>query len=85
MRSATRRAAVIDGAACDINNPGDCLSGFCVDGVCCDTACNQICEACTMTLSGMADGTCAPIPAGQDPDGDCTLPETCDGAGMCQL
>jgi hypothetical protein len=68
-----------------------CDSGHCEDGVCCDTACG-ICQACVQSKSGQPDGTCAPIPAGQDPDSDCTDPtctsgvqtgNECDGAGQC--
>jgi hypothetical protein len=74
----------VDGATCNSNNPSTCLSGFCADGVCCDTVCDQLCEGCTMALNGTADGTCTPIPSGQDPEDECTDPATCDGAGMCQ-
>ncbi len=54
------------GARCD--EPGDCAEGlFCVDGVCCTSACDGLCERCDLT----GDGTCAPVPAGQDPDQEC--------------
>jgi hypothetical protein len=42
----------------------DCSSGFCADGVCCATACEggtTDCRACAMTLTGVANGTCAPL------------------------
>lgn len=57
-------------------NPGDscavssqCQSGLsCVDGVCCSSACTGLCEACNVPGSV---GTCAPVPAGQDPASEC--------------
>jgi hypothetical protein len=55
------------GGACDA--VADCQAGlFCADGVCCTTACGGTCMACD--LSGSA-GTCAPVPAGTDPDLEC--------------
>ncbi|RYE92362.1 MAG: kelch repeat-containing protein, partial [Myxococcales bacterium] len=71
--------------------PGDCQSLQCVDGVCCATACDGVCEACVGARTGGADGTCAPVIAGQDPDDECAGQEpascgrvgTCDGAGQC--
>ncbi|MDI3291378.1 hypothetical protein [Polyangium sp. 15x6] len=72
----------------------DCSSGFCVDGVCCDTACEGSCEACSAAKKGQgADGQCAPIKTGTDPDDECAAqpPSTCgldgqcNGAGACSL
>jgi hypothetical protein len=55
------------GSSCS-RNP-DCQSGlFCVDGVCCTSACNGTCESCNLPASA---GTCQPIPADADPDGEC--------------
>lgn len=54
----------------------DCASGFCADGFCCAAACGA-CRRCNVT-----PGTCTPIAAGTDPDGDCGA-YTCDGAGSC--
>jgi MYXO-CTERM domain-containing protein len=73
------------GEAC---SPGDvCETGHCQDGVCCSSACQGICQACTNALTGEPDGTCAPIPADEDPDGDCemdaTFPESCGADGLC--
>lgn len=78
------------GVACSAN--ADCASGNCADGVCCSGPCTA-CNACIQTLTGKADGTCAPISSGQDPHNTCT-DETaskpcgndgaCDGAGACR-
>jgi hypothetical protein len=53
-------------AGCDV-----CASGHCVDGVCCEQACGDACQACSLALTGAPDGTCAPVPADQDPRGRC--------------
>lgn len=53
------------GATCTVG--GECLSGSCADGVCCSSACGggapDDCEACTMALTGMPDGTCGALAA----------------------
>lgn len=71
-----------NGAACDVRD--ECASGSCVDGVCCDTPCSGSCEACAASLTGGNDGICAPIGAGQDPEDECGICSSCDGAGSCQ-
>jgi hypothetical protein len=49
--------------------PSDCGSGlYCVDNVCCNSTCTGSCEACDLTGNV---GTCAAVPAGQDPDAEC--------------
>ena len=63
--------------------PGQCTSGACVDGVCCATACGASCRACSAAKSGAANGTCAFVPKGEDPDAECAGADTCDGAGTC--
>ncbi|MDI1451100.1 hypothetical protein [Polyangium sp. 6x1] len=69
-------------AAC--GDDTDCMSGHCVDSLCCDTACAGTCEACSAAKKGSGfDGVCGPIALGTDPDMECTMPGTCDGAGMC--
>jgi hypothetical protein len=83
----------MDGQSCNIAN--ECLSNSCADGVCCDTACDQTCEACVLTKTGMADGTCAPVTGSTDPDSECvdqTAPSCgangtgCSGTGaQCNL
>jgi hypothetical protein len=80
-------ALLVPGQGC---TRGDqCKSAFCVDGVCCDGACTGLCEACNQTA---LLGTCAPIPAGQDPGDECAMDPvsscgrdgTCNGARQCR-
>jgi len=59
------------------------------DGVCCDNRCDGTCESCLEAHTGAADGTCAAIVAGDDPQGECTdgntcTVDSCDGARGCQ-
>jgi MYXO-CTERM domain-containing protein len=79
--------------------PTSCYSGPCLgtfkEGFCCDRSCDRACEACTEDKTGVADGTCAPILAGQmpasatacarDQEASCGKTGVCDGAGECQL
>ena len=66
-----------------------CASGLCVDGYCCNGACTGTCQACHLTGS---EGTCTPVPAGQDPRENCAQEPvascgrdgTCDGQGACR-
>jgi hypothetical protein len=72
-----------NGAMCSTGP--ECASGLCVDGVCCDGACTGVCLACN--VSGK-EGTCAPVPGGTDPagecnDADCVAGGNCDGGGQC--
>jgi hypothetical protein len=81
---------VTTGSAC--TGAGGCTSGFCVDGVCCNTPCTGLCMACANAKTGQADGTCAPVKAGTDPDAECKDDGTpscqqdgfCDGSGACE-
>lgn len=59
-----------------------CPTAHCRDSYCCDTACAGTCQACN--LSG-AEGTCLPIPRGDDPAGECGAAARCDGSGGCLL
>jgi hypothetical protein len=73
-----------------------CNSAGCFDGVCCDRTCSGTCEACSAAKKGGgADGSCGPIAADTDPDGECVVDSAypasckadgmCDGAGRCRL
>ena len=65
------------GAPC--GDDGDCASSMCIDNVCCSAACDGTCEACD--VAG-AEGDCALVPLGDDPDDECG--ETaCNGEGRC--
>lgn len=70
----------------------ECQAGFCTDGVCCGSACNQTCYGCSLSKTGKADGTCAPLKAGTSRSAtecpassmsSCGSDGTCDGAGKC--
>jgi hypothetical protein len=66
---------------------GECVSGSCPspDGVCCNSACGGNCQACTLSRTGSADGTCANISAHTDPDNDCPVAgQSCDGLAGCK-
>ena len=62
-----------------------CLSNFCADNVCCAQVCNGVCLACVAWKTGEADGTCALIAAGTDPDDECFGSATCGTTGACDL
>lgn len=76
------------GATCSTS--AECNSGNCAQGVCCATACTGTCRSCA--LAGSV-GTCATVPAGQDPLNQCTDQGAtscgtngfCNGGGACQL
>lgn len=69
-----------NGAPCA--DDSECLSGSCEDAVCCATVCDGECVACD--IPGNV-GTCTPIEAPTDPDGECPLGALCDGAGSCAI
>jgi hypothetical protein len=63
----------------------ECISGHCVDGVCCNNACEDECEGCTQSLTGLPDGQCSPIPRGEDPNDECEGQYgSCSGTGQCE-
>jgi len=75
-----------NGSLCTLGT--ECTSMNCVDGVCCNAtqaACNG-CKACNLASSL---GTCADVPANNDPHGACVTNDTtctaggCNGAGAC--
>jgi hypothetical protein len=59
-----------------------CASGVCAQGTCCATTCSGPCVACNLPTT---EGTCQPVPAGEDPKEACTaeLPATCGQDGTC--
>jgi hypothetical protein len=69
------------GAPC--TDRDQCEAERCVDDVCCDNACDDLCESCDQTESL---GECTPIPAGENPDGDCDVGDlqACTGGGACK-
>ena len=67
-----------NGSACISGS--ECSSGSCVDGVCCDAPCTGICLQCSTPGS---NGSCRPIPAGQDPHDECPGNAVCNGTGSC--
>jgi MYXO-CTERM domain-containing protein len=64
------------GHACTRNT--QCASGTCSDGVCCNINCDK-CGSCNMPGN---EGTCIPIPAGTDPEKECT-DNASDPTGKC--
>jgi hypothetical protein len=71
----------VNGSACVM--AGACLSGFCADGVCCNSTCGTLCQACTSAKTAAANGTCANVSTGTDPDLECVGVTNCNGAGAC--
>jgi hypothetical protein len=76
------------GSACGA--AGQCATGLCVDGRCCGSSCAGVCQACD--LPGL-EGTCTPVPEGQDPANECPIDAVatcgrdgvCSGQGACRL
>jgi hypothetical protein len=54
------------GTACAFSD--QCGTAHCVDNVCCNSTCGGTCSRCDVAGS---EGTCAPAPAGTDPDQEC--------------
>ena len=81
---ATKKA---NGLICSAGS--ECSGGLCTDGYCCDKACFGECEACN--IAGV-QGNCTNIPAGADPDTECSKQDAstcgrtgvCSGTGACQ-
>jgi hypothetical protein len=74
--------AKANGAACGAG--AECATNLCVDGVCCENSCVGPCKACAMAKTGQADGTCADIAMGTDPDSECAGSLACM-AGTCSM
>src|SRR5450759_2617768 len=79
-----------NGSTCTADT--QCTNGHCADGVCCATVCTG-CNACSNTLTGKDNGTCAPVLSGQIAHNACTDETatnqcgndgTCDGKGACR-
>jgi photosystem II stability/assembly factor-like uncharacterized protein len=73
------------GSACTGN--GDCPSGDCVDGVCCGLTCSGTCQSCAAAKTGLANGTCGSVTAGQQSSNNCSAAGfVCNGSygtGSC--
>ncbi len=69
------------GSTCTLDS--QCDSDHCVDGRCCSDVCTAPCYRCDVDDSGV----CRPVPAGDDPDGECPgqgpCDGTCNGTGDC--
>lgn len=82
-----------DNGACKAKKPNgttcsdnvECTNAICKDGVCCDGDCTGTCRSCRAANTGAADGHCAPITAGTDPDNECATASvsTCKNDGYC--
>lgn len=67
-----------------------CTTGHCVDGVCCESACGggaADCQSCLGSITGLADGRCAPLPFAvarmtvcRPSAGDCDPEEICSSS-----
>jgi MYXO-CTERM domain-containing protein len=68
----------------DCVNGNGCASGFCVAGVCCDSACDGVCQACSVATGAPKNGTCSPLTGTTCDDGNaCTQNDACK-AGTCE-
>jgi hypothetical protein len=61
-----------------------CAGGNCISGFCCNTACSGACQACSMALTGLGNGTCGSVGNGTAcNDGNlCSLASACV-SGVC--
>lgn len=77
------------GQPCDTTKPaalqcGGGTSCAAPENICCDKPCGATCQACSKAKTGQPDGTCASIPLGQDPDGECASQGGCGATeGRC--
>jgi hypothetical protein len=77
-----------DGSSCTAS--AQCTNANCIGApgslICCNTACAGTCQACTMALTGVATGTCAPLRAGTlAPAGQCAASPPCGNDGKCAV
>lgn len=75
----------VEGRDCEV--PSDCGTGFCpaTDKVCCANACAGVCVSCAAAKTGFADGQCAAITLGTDPENECADPGFCAAANQCTV
>jgi len=73
------------GQACTSNS--QCVTGNCVDGICCGSTCSNTCQSCATANTGLVNGTCGSVTAGQQSSNSCnTTGLVCNGAygaGSC--
>ncbi len=79
-------ALFANGQSC--TSAGQCSSGNCVgpagNQVCCNSQCSGSCQACTLVLTGQANGTCATQLAGTPASvGQCAANAPCGNDGKC--
>jgi MYXO-CTERM domain-containing protein len=55
----------------------ECATGYCVDDVCCPSACDGVCDACSVEAGGTTDGSCDIL--------TCPPPDECHVAGTCEF
>lgn len=60
-----------------------CVSTRCVDGYCCNANCTATCLSCNGAHTGQANGVCAAITAGTDPQNECSGSQVCYGGNCC--
>ncbi|MBN4059234.1 hypothetical protein JYT22_01120, partial [Endomicrobium sp. AH-315-J14] len=69
------------GAACYSDD--QCVSKHCVEGVCCDSACEGVCETCSVDAGALMLGECTALSGTPcDDDNPCTKNDACN-AGKC--
>jgi hypothetical protein len=81
--SSTCTSKKTNGAVCSAAH--ECASTNCVDRVCCDSPCTGLCVSCLAAETGQrADGTCADVVDGTDPENECAVgTDVCGADGFC--
>src|SRR5262249_32947054 len=77
------QCTAVNGQPCTMGT--QCFSTQCADGFCCNSACTTLCNACSQAKTGVMNGSCVPIPSGQDPDNECAGSASCNGSNGCTL
>jgi photosystem II stability/assembly factor-like uncharacterized protein len=57
------------GQAC--SSGSECVTGNCVDGICCGPTCSNTCQSCAAAKTGLVNGTCGSVIAGQQSSNSC--------------